>query len=55
MDEIEKLQNKSDKHFNFISGFVHDYCEEEKDRKEFFKHLGKYLECELELEKECGN
>lgn len=54
MNEVKKLQRKSDKHYKFISDFVNDYCKNDKERIEFFKHLNRYLEAEIELEGICN-
>lgn len=51
--KIKRLQKESDKHYKFIESFVNDYCSEDKDKIEFFKHLNGYLEAEIELEMEC--
>jgi uncharacterized protein (DUF1919 family) len=52
--KIKKLQKESDKHYKFIENFVNDYCSEDEDKFEFFKHLNGYLDNEIELEMECS-
>ena len=55
MEHTQKeAQENADKHFNFLSGFCHDYCEDEAYRKEFFDNLKSYVDWEIELEKFCN-
>jgi hypothetical protein len=51
-DYIKKLQKESDKHYKVIEKFVNKYLLKDEDKIEFFKHLGGYLETEIELELE---
>lgn len=53
--EIKELQAESDKHYTYIENFVNDYCKDDEDKIEFFKHLNGYLEAEIELEGFCNN
>lgn len=52
--KIKPLQKESDKHYKFIANFVRDYCKDDKEKVEFFRHLNEYLEAEMELEEGCG-
>ena len=51
---VEELKKESDKAHKFLKNFCLDYCKDEEERKEFFKNLGDYIDCENELEKFCN-
>jgi hypothetical protein len=53
-NQVKKLQKKMDKHYKFIDNFVNDYCKDEKDKKEFYKHLNFIIDLNIEIEKECN-
>ncbi len=49
---MEKEIEEENKNYRFICNFVEDYCKDEEDRKEFFKHLSAYIDDKIELENE---
>ena len=52
--EQKKLQKQMDKHYKYIDGFVDDYCKDDKDKIEFYKHLNEIIDINIELEEHCN-
>lgn len=51
---IKSLQAKREKHYNYIFITINALIKNKERRKKFFRHLGKYVEVEIELEGYCN-